>query len=232
VTAAGHSAALRAFVAESPWERAAILAAVERFAGALPAGTRVLDAGAGRGPYRELLAHCEYVSSDWTGSVHAEAADADVIAPLDELPLPDDSFAAALCTQVLEHVPDPAGVLGELRRVLASGAPFLLTAPLVVQLHEEPHDYYRYTPFALERLLAGAGFAQIEIAPLCGYYTTLAQIMRDAGTSTGVTLERRDLGRRLLAAALRTAARPLPRLDVLDRRRALPIGWACTAVAR
>jgi SAM-dependent methyltransferase len=222
------SAALRAFVAEAPLERAAILAFVAEAAAALPRGSRVLDAGAGDAPYRELFGGHDYVTADWSNSPHAGGRDADVVAPLDALPLRDASFDAVVCTQVLEHVPRPATVLAELGRVLRPGGRLWLTVPFVGELHEEPFDFYRYTPYALRELLAEAGFRGTDVRPLGGYFTALAQLSRNCGPAIGAAGQG-DLARRAVAAAGRLAARALPALDRLDRRRALPVGWACTA---
>lgn len=221
---------LDAFVAEAPLQRRRIRALVERAARESPPGTRLLDAGAGESPYRPLFAHCEYVSSDWAGSVHEAAAGADVIAPIDDLPLEDESFDAVLCTEVLEHVPRPWAALAELHRVLRPGGALWLTVPFVGELHEEPHDYFRYTSHGLRSLLDDAGFVDVAIEPLTGYYTTLAHVARNAALATGTGTGAREFGARLLAAGLRAAARALPRLDRVDRRRALPLGYACRAV--
>jgi SAM-dependent methyltransferase len=224
------SPALRAFIAESPLERPLIAGFVRSAAAAIPAGARVLDAGAGEAPYRELFTHADYVTTDWTLSPHPGARQADVIAPLYELPLEDASFDHVLCTQVLEHVEDPLRVLSELCRVLRPGGRLWLTVPFVGELHEEPHDYFRYTPYALTSLCERAGLATVEVEPLSGYYTTIAQLLRHCGPATGVTAERGDLPLRLLAGALRAVARVVTRLDRLDRRRALPLGYGCRAV--
>lgn len=226
----GDGAALAAFLAESPAERRQILAFVRRAAAATPAATRLLDAGAGEGPYRSLFSHCSYVTSDWSSSPHPGALDADIISPLDRLPVDDGAFGAVLCTQVLEHVARPELVLAELLRVLAPGGSLWLTAPMVGELHEEPYDFFRYTRHGLESLAEGAGFVDVEVEPLGGYFTALGVLATNCGVSIGVRADRRDAGRRILAAAFRGVGRALPALDRIDERRALPVGWGCRAV--
>ncbi len=220
---------LAAFLAEAPVERRRILEFVERAARETPRGARVLDAGAGEAPYRGLFEGRDLRTADWANSPHAGGRSADVVAPLDALPLEDATFDAVLCTQVLEHVAEPVAVLRELRRVLVPGGVAWVTVPFVGELHEEPFDYWRYTSHGLRQVLEQAGFEEIEIEPLGGYFTALGTLAWNGGASLGVRAERGDLPRRVLAAALRAAARVLPRLDRLDRRRALPVGWGCRA---
>jgi SAM-dependent methyltransferase len=222
------SPALRAFVAEAPLERRVILAFMTRAAAATAPGAGVLDAGAGQAPYRELFAHTRYVTCDWEHSPHPGGRRADVVAPLDELPLDSGSFDAVLNTQVLEHVDDPSAALAELARVLVTGGRLWLTVPFVGELHEEPFDFYRYTSYGLSRLLGEAGFEEIVVEPVGGYFSTLAQLSRNCGLIIGAGTER-DIARRAVATAGRVVARVLPILDRLDRRRALPLGWTATA---
>lgn len=222
-----------AFVAESPIQRRPIASEVAAAAAAVPAGERVLDAGAGAAPYRPLFDHCEYVTQDWPGTVHPGARAADILADLHDLPAADASFGFVLCTEVLEHVADPARVLQELARVLRPGGSLLLTVPFVGELHEEPHDHWRFTSHGMKRLLAGAGF-DARVQPLTGYWSTLAHVLRHAGLATrpvdrraGPITAALAFASLCLSGALHLAA---PRLDRFDARRGLPIGWVAYAV--
>lgn len=231
------AAPLAAFVAESPIQRGAIVAFVRAFADGLPAGTRILDAGAGAAPYRELFAHCDYRTQDWPGSVHAGPLAADYVGDLhEELPIEAGSFDAVLCTEVLEHVADPALVLAELRRILRPGGRLAVTVPFVGVLHEEPHDHRRPTSYGLAALLDGADFTGIDVEPLTGWFSTLAHVLRDQGLATQTFGGRATWGQRAIGFVFFGASEGLrriaPALDRrLDRRHALPLGWTATAAA-
>jgi SAM-dependent methyltransferase len=175
------SPTLMAHLDELPLVRRSIFDTVRDFAAHLPHEARVLDAGAGEAPYAELFEHCAYVTVDWPHSVHGAARSADIVASLENLPVANHSFDAVLCTEVLEHVGQPEAVLAELNRVLARQGRLCLTVPFVWPLHEEPFDFYRYTPHALRALLEAAGFADVDVAPRTGYFTTLAQIAEMTG---------------------------------------------------
>lgn len=137
----------------------------------LPAGTKVLDVGAGSCPYRDLFAHCEYRTQDLAplrGDQlrHGAYGQLDYVSDLAVIPVPDGSFGAALCTEVLEHHPEPIAVVKELARILEPGGTLILTAPLGSGIHQEPYHYYGgYTPWWYERFLGAAGFTDISIEP-------------------------------------------------------------------
>lgn len=222
------SSSLQAFIAESPLDRPHIARFVADAAATLAAGTRVLDVGAGSAPYRELFGHCEYVTSDWAQSMHAEARQADIIAPIDALPVADGSFEAALATQVLEHVARPGAALGELHRVLAPGGRLWLTTPFLWELHEEPNDFFRYTGHGMTVLLEDAGFTDVSTQPFGGWYSATGQLLRNYGSITGWDRREAGFARRGAAWLVAQIGAPLARLDRLDRRRGLPLiyGWS------
>jgi SAM-dependent methyltransferase len=226
----GRSEALRRFVAEAPLERQTIASFLTAAAAELPAGARVADVGAGEAPYRELFAHTEYMTIDWAQTIHdGPRAGVDIVAPADQIPVDDASFDGVLLTQVLEHVPEPARVLAELHRVLRPGGRLYLTAPLVWELHELPHDYYRYTDEGLSHLLAAAGFVDLRVDPRNDCFTTLAQLMRNVGWVMGdpddELKERRAAAREALAELSDAVAALAP----LDHERRLPLGYSARA---
>ena len=141
---------------------------------AVQPGQLVLDAGAGRAPYRELFSHAGYETADFLGVKGKTYTTPDYICDLAEIPVDDARFDHIILTQVLEHVPEPGKVLAELHRVLKPGGTLWLTAPLFYAEHERPYDFFRYTQFGLRHLLERAGFDVLEIDWMEGYLGTLS----------------------------------------------------------
>jgi SAM-dependent methyltransferase len=78
-------------------------------------------------------------------------------------PVADSSVDFVLCTETLEHVPDSEVFLDEAARCLAPGGRLLLTVPFAARWHYIPHDYWRFTPSSLQRLLTDAGFTNVAV---------------------------------------------------------------------
>jgi len=210
---------------------AAIDDGVREFAGSLPAGARLLDAGAGEGRYAPHFAHCRYTAVDLAvGDVAWDYSRLDARADLARLPFPDAAFAAAISIVVLEHVPEPARVLTELARVLGPGGRLLLVVPQEWGVHQAPHDYYRYTRFGVERLLVSAGLVPRRTDPLGGFFTLLGRRLLDS------ILFFQGGWRWLLFLPAALAAGPLglvvPWLDFLDARKDTTLGYICLAEKR
>jgi len=132
---------------------------------------RVLDAGAGRMAYRRLIEpRCEtYESLDAT-----PAPGIDHVADLQDTGLPGDAYDAIVCTQVLQHLPDPAKAVAEIGRMLKPGGKAILSVPHLVWLHNEPHDYLRFTQHGMRFLLEKAGLTMIQAKPVGGLICFLA----------------------------------------------------------
>jgi ubiquinone/menaquinone biosynthesis C-methylase UbiE len=96
-----------------------------------------------------------------------------------ELPYPDDTFDAAVCTQVYEYVPDIPGALTELHRVLRPGGRALILdtdyGSLVIHTEDtqrmarvlsewDHHFVHPHLPRTLSRQLRDAGFSVRERA--------------------------------------------------------------------
>ena len=149
------------------------------FAASVPSGSRVLDAGAGEQPYRNLLSHCEYESADFE-QLDKEYARSTYVCDLTSIPVEDGRFDAILFNQVMEHLSDPLTVLVELKRVLKPGGKMICTAPLFYEEHEQPYDFYRYTQFAWRHMLGKVGFELEQLTWMEGYLGTVAYQLETA----------------------------------------------------
>jgi ubiquinone/menaquinone biosynthesis C-methylase UbiE len=147
---------------------------VARQAAKVPEGSKVLDVGAGSAPYRSLFSHCIYQTHDFAQLEDVQLrfggyAPIDFVSDATSIPVPDACFDVALCTEVLEHVPDPIAVVRELGRIIAPGGRLLLTAPLGSGIHQEPYHFYGgYTPYWYQRFLDDAGFESVAVTPNAG----------------------------------------------------------------
>lgn len=126
----------------------------------------LVDAGAGAMPYapvyRPLFAKA--IAFDYPDSLHPNPH-LDFHGDITDIPLGDQVADVVLCSEVLEHVPEPAKALSELHRILKPGGHLILTTPMLEGIHEAPHDFYRYTCFGLRHLCEQAGFEETTITP-------------------------------------------------------------------
>jgi SAM-dependent methyltransferase len=139
---------------------------------------RLLDMGCGNAPFYESYGPftTDIQCIDWANSLHgAEYLDksCDLTGAI---PYPDGSFETIILSDVLEHLPEPMNCWREMHRLLTSGGKVLLNVPFYYQLHEEPHDYYRYTEFALRRFAENSGFEVLELEPVGGAVEVLADV--------------------------------------------------------
>jgi SAM-dependent methyltransferase len=145
------------------------------YAAARYARGRMLDIGCGSKPWARLFAGFveAHVGVDRVESVR-RGAKVDVVASAYDVPLPDADADTVLLSAVLEHLERPGDGLAECLRLLKPGGHLIVTAPFVFHVHEQPHDFFRFSPFGLRYLLEAAGFQVVELVPLAGAWTTLA----------------------------------------------------------
>ena len=208
----------------------------------VPAGTRILDAGAGELQYKALCSHLDYVSQDFCGfdgrgDGSGVAYDdwrqsgVDIVSDICAIPQPAASFGAVLCVEVLEHVPDPVAAVRELARVLAPGGALILTAPAASLSHMSPYYYVSgYSRNWYEHWLPRLGLTIEELTHNGDYFAWLAQELRRV---KGV--EGEYGGRRLGVVArrlVRATARVLTRLSETDSRSHELLCYGIHVVAR
>lgn len=92
----------------------------------------------------------------------------DILVDASMIPVADASFDAALCFNLLEHVPVPNLIVAEISRVLKPGGICLLETPFLVNVHGYPNDYFRFTSSALEDLVKRSGLVVASTTALGG----------------------------------------------------------------
>jgi SAM-dependent methyltransferase len=179
----------------------------------------LLDYGCGGQPYKSYLLQFleSYIGADVAA---AQGTSLDIqFDPDQPLPLTSQSVDTILSTQTLEHVRNPAQYLQECARLLRPGGYLLISVPMQWRLHEVPHDYWRFTKYGLQELLAQHGFEMVEISICGGAWALAGQIINSHLAETG-------RGAKLLFRCLNEffthMDRMLPDSDET-------IGWMCVA---
>ncbi len=145
----------------------------------LHARGRLVDLGCGTVPlyaaYRPLVS--EITCVDWSGSA-GSAQHLDVAHDLNQpLPLADARYDTAILSDVLEHIRKPEALLAEVQRILAPGGKLLLNVPFFYWLHEQPHDYFRYSEHALRSFIEQCGLRLLSLEGLGGAPEVLADVV-------------------------------------------------------
>jgi SAM-dependent methyltransferase len=153
-------------------------------------GERVLDVGCGAGRFVAALreAGAEPIGVELAEAAleraraNAPGADLRLVADDGSLPLEHASVDLVWCSEVLEHVPDTAHLLLEVRRVLRPGGRLLVTVPYhgrlqaaVIALtrfeaHFDPLGQHLrfYTRRSLAATLRDAGFEDVRVRARLG----------------------------------------------------------------
>lgn len=165
--------------------------------GEIPAGSRILDAGAGELHYKQHCRHLRYVAQDFgnydgtgdsTGLQEGswDQTRLDIICDITAIPEPDGSFDAIMCIEVLEHLPEPLLALRELARLLRPGGQLIITAPFCSLTHFAPYFFHTgFSRYFYEKHLPQYGFRITELQQNGNYFEYLAQEIRRVGHIAG-----------------------------------------------
>jgi SAM-dependent methyltransferase len=174
----------------------------------LPAHTtgKLGDLGCGNVPFYEAYKDLvkEVVCIDWPNTSHSQSF-LDHACDLNEaLPLPDASFDTLILSDVLEHIAEPQLLWFEMARILKPSGKLILNMPFYYRIHEAPHDYYRYTEFALRRFAEKTALNVLVLVPTGG----ALEIMTDF------------------------LAKNFIRLPLIGKPLTISIQWLCQAIAK
>jgi SAM-dependent methyltransferase len=144
---------------------------------AIPAGLRILDAGAGELRNKQLCAHLVYLSQDvcqYEGAGDArglqtgkwDTSKIDLVCDIVNVPEPDGAFDVVLCSEVFEHLPDSLKALDEFSRLLKPGGKLIITAPFASLVHFAPYHYATgFSRYWFEYHLPARNFEVQELTP-------------------------------------------------------------------
>ncbi len=163
----------------------------------LPAGSRILDGGAGESQYQIYCDHLDYVSQDFkqykgygnhegiqTGTWNTSKID--IVSDIVSIPMPNASFDAVLCTEVFEHIPDPISAMKEFHRLLKPKGELILSAPFCSLSHLAPYHYYGgFNKYFYQYHLTEIGFTIVEVTSNGDYSEYLAQELQRLKTIYG-----------------------------------------------
>lgn len=177
----GHAAVLaeRVFQVERKWPHFGLLLEdVERLAREMAPGACVVSMERGLlyggcslvAPFFQdqdfISLDCSPASADSRGAYNAAMVDDPrfLFVPtthrgsIEETGLDDGIADLVLVPNLVHHVADQDALFAEMARITRSGGAVHVFEPLLRELHQEPDDYLRWTPYGLSRALAKAGF--------------------------------------------------------------------------
>jgi SAM-dependent methyltransferase len=154
-------------------QRPALVSLIGQAATDARSGTRIqraLNAGAGEGLHtpviRRFVGDALLLEFDVSHPAERPPDGERFCASLTAIPLPDASIDLAVCTEVLEHVPDDDRAVAELRRVLTRNGALVLSVPTPPAVFDPAHVREGYTLEDLSTLFARHGL-RIDEARYC-----------------------------------------------------------------
>lgn len=147
-----------------------------KFAAKMSKGT-LLDVGCGKKPYEsDFRPFVErHIGVEYSPESVYRDCRADFFGDAMHLPMPDASVDTLLCTEVLEHLPDPEKAIAEFSRVLKPDGILITTAPFFYPIHDA-WDFFRYSPDGLSAIMQRSGLEVELVKPLSGSAVTVAMM--------------------------------------------------------
>ena len=155
----------------------------------IPSGLTILDAGAGERQFKKFCSHLNYIAQDFgkyegTGEIGLQTGswnnkNLDIVSDITAIPLQDHSVDAIMCTEVLEHIPNPIAAIKEFSRLIKPAGYLLLTAPFVSITHFAPYYFATgLSRFFYQKHLPDNDFIIEDLSLNGNYFEFLAQETR------------------------------------------------------
>jgi ubiquinone/menaquinone biosynthesis C-methylase UbiE len=171
--------------------------AVKDFSKSLKKGDIIIDLGAGSQRFREEFKQQEYKSQDYYSDIlitgrngiqkqsfisktgydveQYKYAQADYNCDIVNIPVANNVFDAAICTEVFEHIKYPTQALKEIYRILKPGARVLITMPISCIRHMDPVFYnYGLSDNWFAQVGQEIGFSEVQVRQRGNYKSFMA----------------------------------------------------------
>jgi SAM-dependent methyltransferase len=136
-------------------------------------------------------------------------ASPDIFADVTQTPLESKTVDRIICTEVLEHLPNPQACVDEIHRLLRNGGVAFVSVPFFYPVHADPYDFQRFTEDGLRHLFRG--FNSIEVYRM-GSYAGVLGLLIELGIA-GV--EGNSIFQKILRWKMKWISRWLFRYDLL-----------------
>ena len=99
----------------------------------------------------------------------------DIFADVQYVPIQGNIINTIVCTEVLEHIQEPALCVNEIFRLMVTGGTAFMSVPFLYPIHADPYDFQRFTEDGLKYLFRH--FSEIKIIPMGGYLGTMGMFI-------------------------------------------------------
>lgn len=153
-----------------------------------PPSASLLDVGAGEGPFRSLIEELgfRYRGHDFAGYIpsaqgggvqNEEWVYTELEFTCDILTIPPEAESyAVLCTEVFEHVPNPADAFEKIYGLVSPGGFLAVSVPFLSLMHQAPHWYSSgLSPFWFAHHASRLGCHDFEIVVHGDYFDLMRQ---------------------------------------------------------